>query len=410
MSEDLEWANCIKNEGEDLDRLRFEQSARVNIHETRSLQSTPERAKDTHRKKSCDPIFGSASSRRRFKKSSRINSRRSSISSNMQRGLNKSKSKDQLHQLSSSGVFLESKSLQLLNKDGSKTKRYRDSSRDSYDSHRLGRQSLGNLQPRTLFFSKQEGSQQASLLFDETTKDDFSVGQHSYFGSQMNQLITSMKPQSSLSFLSFRLSQNALRYIFPIREQKILIKRPGKDGQFAQARVVIKLEDLNQIIPHLDLPAQQRPSLTPKEPTVASEAQAQPVPAKARDSSLTAETNQPSPKTQVPAQPDFAPIVEKTTPTKKTKLGLTNQVSVTSVTPEQELQQMKELIITYFLNGHYNDLLKNEDPQKSIELKDEDPLKVKTIEELLDKLEQTEVSFKFCRLCECILTDPNAVQ
>lgn len=67
-------------------------------------------------------------------------------------------------------------------------------------------------------------------------------------------------------------------------------------------------------------------------------------------------------------------------------------------------------MITYFLNGHYNDLLKNEDPQKSIELNDEDPAKVKTIEELLNKLEQMEVSFKYCRLCECILTDPNAVQ
>lgn len=277
MSEDLEWANCIKNEGEDLDRLRFEQSARVNIQETRSLQSTPERVKDSHREKSCDRIFGSASSRRRFKKSSRINSRRSSMSSNMQRGLNKSKSKDQLHQIGSSSVFLESKSIQLLNKDGSKTKRYRDSSRDSYDSHILGRQSLGNIQPRTLFFSKQEGSQLASF-FDETTKDDFSVGQQSNFGSQMNQLITSMKPQSSLSFVSFRLSQNALRYIFPIREQKILIKRPGKDGQFAKARVVIKLEDLNQISPHIEMPPLQRPSLSSKEqPAMPSEPQAQPV-------------------------------------------------------------------------------------------------------------------------------------
>ena len=60
----------------------------------------------------------------------------------------------------------------------------------------------------------------------------------------MNQLITSMKPQNSVNFVSFRLSSNALKYIFPIREQKILFKRPGKDGQFVNARISIKLENI----------------------------------------------------------------------------------------------------------------------------------------------------------------------
>ena len=35
-----------------------------------------------------------------------------------------------------------------------------------------------------------------------------------------------------------------MKFIFPIREQKILFKRPGKDGQFTNARVIIKLEDV----------------------------------------------------------------------------------------------------------------------------------------------------------------------
>lgn len=50
-----------------------------------------------------------------------------------------------------------------------------------------------------------------------------------------------------MNFVSFRLSPSALKYIFPIKEQKILFKRPGKDGQFASARVIIKLEDTNSL-------------------------------------------------------------------------------------------------------------------------------------------------------------------
>ena len=138
ISEDLEWAQCIKNENEEFERLKYN---KPNFQETRSMHSTPERKIEDYdkREKSCDRIFGSASSRRRFKKSSRINSRRSSISSKME--LHKSKSKDNLSQ-NRSTILLESKSLQMLNKDiqHSRTKRIRDSSRSSYDSHRqIGR-------------------------------------------------------------------------------------------------------------------------------------------------------------------------------------------------------------------------------------------------------------------------------
>ena len=44
-----------------------------------------------------------------------------------------------------------------------------------------------------------------------------------------------------------KLSTNAQKYLFPIREQMILFKRPGKEGQFAAARVIIGLDDIQQL-------------------------------------------------------------------------------------------------------------------------------------------------------------------
>lgn len=67
----------------------------------------------------------------------------------------------------------------------------------------------------------------------------------------------------------------------------------------------------------------------------------------------------------------------------------------------------KETLVSHFLNGTYNDLLKNEDTQKSIELNDDDSVKLKAIKAMLDRLETKELSFTYCRLCECILIDPN---
>ena len=230
ISEDLEWAQCIKNENEELDKIRYEKVLNINIQETRSLQSTPERkavigGDQVQRERSCDRIFGSASSRRRFKKSSRINSRRSSISSNMQKGLHKSKSKDILNQSTgNSNVLLETKSLQMLNKDGSKSKRIRDSSRDSYDSHRIiGRSSLGSIQPKNLFQNCLSSTQGTNNQFYQTDdrdsiKDDFSLSQYTNYGSYMNQMITSMKYYTQQKTTSFRMSSNAMKYLFPIRE------------------------------------------------------------------------------------------------------------------------------------------------------------------------------------------------
>jgi len=50
------------------------------------------------------------------------------------------------------------------------------------------------------------------------------------FGFQMNQLITTMRPVLSQIKMAPKLSANASKILFPIREQKILFKKPGKEG------------------------------------------------------------------------------------------------------------------------------------------------------------------------------------
>jgi hypothetical protein len=40
------------------------------------------------------------------------------------------------------------------------------------------------------------------------------------------------------------LTVNAVKILFPIREQKLLFKRPGKEGQFGKCRISVKIEDL----------------------------------------------------------------------------------------------------------------------------------------------------------------------
>ena len=65
----------------------------------------------------------------------------------------------------------------------------------------------------------------------------------------------------------------------------------------------------------------------------------------------------------------------------------------------------KEHAIKYLLSGQHNDLMKNEESQKSIELNDEDPENIKNIEQFLDRLESCELQFRYCRSCECILNN-----
>lgn len=62
----------------------------------------------------------------------------------------------------------------------------------------------------------------------------------------------------------------------------------------------------------------------------------------------------------------------------------------------------KECAVKYLLGGQHNDLLKNEDAQKSIELTGEDTCQ---IIQFLDRLEQSDLQFRYCRLCEAILSE-----
>lgn len=41
-----------------------------------------------------------------------------------------------------------------------------------------------------------------------------------------------------------KLSVNANKILFPIREQKLLMKRPGKEGQFGKCKINVRVEDL----------------------------------------------------------------------------------------------------------------------------------------------------------------------
>lgn len=42
-----------------------------------------------------------------------------------------------------------------------------------------------------------------------------------------------------------KLTANAVKMLFPIREQKLLFKRPGKEGQFGKFKINVKMEDLS---------------------------------------------------------------------------------------------------------------------------------------------------------------------
>ena len=40
-----------------------------------------------------------------------------------------------------------------------------------------------------------------------------------------------------------KLTTNAIKMLFPIREKKLLFKRPGKEGNFGKIKITIKIED-----------------------------------------------------------------------------------------------------------------------------------------------------------------------
>ena len=61
----------------------------------------------------------------------------------------------------------------------------------------------------------------------------------------MNSLIANTKPSLPQSKnLQKKLTANASKLLFPIREQKLLLKRSGKEGQFGMFKVTARMEDL----------------------------------------------------------------------------------------------------------------------------------------------------------------------
>ena len=60
----------------------------------------------------------------------------------------------------------------------------------------------------------------------------------------MSSLIANVKPIPPTKTIPKKLSANASKYLYPIRDQKLLFKRPGKEGQFAKARIIVKIEEV----------------------------------------------------------------------------------------------------------------------------------------------------------------------
>jgi hypothetical protein len=59
-------------------------------------------------------------------------------------------------------------------------------------------------------------------------------------------MITYTRPMPALSKqIAKKLTPNATRLLFPLCQQKLLLKRPGKDGQFGKFKVTIRIEELS---------------------------------------------------------------------------------------------------------------------------------------------------------------------
>ena len=58
-------------------------------------------------------------------------------------------------------------------------------------------------------------------------------------------MITYSRPVPALSkIIPKKLTQNAARLLFPICSQKLLLKRPGKEGQFGKFKINIRIDEL----------------------------------------------------------------------------------------------------------------------------------------------------------------------
>jgi len=61
----------------------------------------------------------------------------------------------------------------------------------------------------------------------------------------MNSLITNTRPSMAQSkIIPKKLSVHASKILFPIREQKLLLKRTGKEGQFGKFKISVRIEDI----------------------------------------------------------------------------------------------------------------------------------------------------------------------
>lgn len=111
----------------------------------------------------------------------------------------------------------------------------------------------------TDFFSNRTRQRSSSVLVNSGDGDDEVVDSTASLTSsatalsyQMNSLIMNQLPQPSKTHLSsvhnmnVNLSKNANIYLFPIREQKIILMYKEKEQElnFVQARIALRLEEV----------------------------------------------------------------------------------------------------------------------------------------------------------------------
>ena len=65
----------------------------------------------------------------------------------------------------------------------------------------------------------------------------------------MTLLITNSRPFiPPKKIVQSKLSVNAIKMLYPIREKKLLFKRPGKEGFFGKCRINIRIEDNSKLL------------------------------------------------------------------------------------------------------------------------------------------------------------------
>jgi len=170
------------------------------------------------------------------------------------------------------------------------------------------------------------------------------------------------------------LSKSVQQYLHPICTQKILLRYPGKDGQFAAARISLKLEEAKV------LPA---PALNTS-----------------ADNLLKPEGGS-TPKSAAGKGKDLGGDSQKSTPTKE-KTSHSKYEAVHLTPPQKGSRgELTESLAKYLFQENIQ-LLRQNEAQTSIAYEGPNGTSI------LQLLEAQEVTLRFCRLCDALITPHRA--